>query len=168
MQSELHGLRERLENIASELTTAQTESSQLRQQLDAQRSEFAQEKKSLEDAIADMNTVEERAKADQEDVRADVRKQAQLAREAHAKYEQELVAHAEDVKALSSIKEQLAQAQNAVREAQTAAETAQANLTGSQASWESQKASIEKEVGDLRKRYVRVTAKRSSFDIPLI
>lgn len=98
-----------------------------------------------------MNGIEERARAEQDDVRGEVRKQAQLAREAHAKYEAELVAHADDVRTLTLVKEQLEQARLEAREALTARETAEVNLANSQNSWSTQKETIQKEKEELGK-----------------
>ncbi|MCO5612962.1 hypothetical protein L7F22_067235 [Adiantum nelumboides] len=82
--TELATIRQRLEALATELTTAQNEASAARQEADQQRTTFAAEKRTLEDAIAELGSVESRAKAEQDDVRAEMRRQAQLTQEAHA------------------------------------------------------------------------------------
>lgn len=144
-QTEATQLRERLESVATEITTLQNEASTARQAMEAQRNEFAAEKRSLEDALTELGSVEQRAKAEQQDVRAEVEQHARLAREAHAKYESELMAHADDIRALSTLKEELEKSRTEAREAQTAAESAQANLSGSEASWASQREGLTKD-----------------------
>ncbi|CAO1622195.1 unnamed protein product [Sympodiomycopsis kandeliae] len=150
--AELSSLRERLENVATEITTIQNEASTARQALESQRAEFAAEKRSLEDAIAELGSAEERVKAQQSDVREDIQKQAQLAREAHAKYENELLAHAEDIKALASLKEELERSRVEAREAQKTSETAQVNLSTSEASWQAQRDTLVREKDAMEQR----------------
>jgi nucleoprotein TPR len=82
----------------------------------------------------------------------DLRRQAQLAKEAHEKYERELVAHADDVKRLSEVKEELEAVRATIREHQTATEVAKANLAASEESWSRQKTALEQELADVRKR----------------
>lgn len=149
--TELATIRQRLEALATELTTAQNEASAARQEADQERTTFAAEKRTLEDAIAELGSVESRAKAEQDDVRAEMRRQAQLTQEAHAKYESELVAHAEDVKALTAAKEALDRSRSEAREAIKARETAQGNLASSQSSWEAQRGVYEREKDEMRK-----------------
>ena len=96
--------------------------------------------------------MEERARSEQEAVRGDVQRQAELARAAHQKYETELMLHAEDVKALTAAKELLATTEAQVRELQKSVETAQANLATSQTSWTEQRTALETEKEDLAKR----------------
>lgn len=154
--AEITQLRERLESVASEITTLQNEASTARQALEAQRSEFASEKRSLEDALAELGTVEERAKAEQIGVRADVEQHARIAREAQTKYEAELVAHANDIQVLSAVKAELDSVRAEHREAQKSAETAQANLSSSTVSWATQREALSKERDALQHRLEEV------------
>ena len=96
---------------------------------------------------------------------ADLRQQAKIAKEAHEKYERELVAHAEDVKRLTEIKEELEGVRASTAEHVSAAEVAKSVLAGSEASWSRQKTILEQEVVDLRKRSVVLPSKL--FDCPL-
>lgn len=84
----------------------------------------------------------------------DLRRQAQVARDAHEKYERELVAHAEDVKRLTEIKDELLGLRTVIGGLETTAEVAKANLSGSEESWARQKSILDQEITDLRKRYV--------------
>jgi nucleoprotein TPR len=83
-----------------------------------------------------------------------MRRQAQLAKDAHEKYERELVAHAEDVKRLSEVKGELENVRAGVREQQSAVEVAKANLKKSEESWARQKSVLESELGEVKKRCV--------------
>ena len=71
---------------------------------------------------------------------------------AEDRYQRELVAHAEAVKTVDILKQQLAQLQVQVREKQTAADSAQSMLTTAESSWKSQKAAMDKEITDLNTR----------------
>lgn len=83
-----------------------------------------------------------------------MRRQSQLAKDAHEKYERELVAHADDVKRLSEVKVELDEVRATVREHQSAAEIARANLAKSEESWVRQKSVLESELNEVKKRCV--------------
>jgi len=72
---------------------------------------------------------------------------------AEEKYSHEVIAHAESMKAIDSLKKGLGVAQAAAREQLTASNTAQAKLSSSESSWRHQKDALEKEVEDLKSRY---------------
>lgn len=160
--------------------TLSNENTILHQQLESQRISFEKDKKLLEETIADLSTVEERAQNVQVSVQNELRKQAELAQVsirlllsflpcvlcfsaqlAHEKYEKELVAHAEAVKTVSQLKHQLADAQAQARDNHTAAETARANQLSSEASWKAQKETIDQEMSDLNARCRDLTEQNS-------
>lgn len=65
-----------------------------------------------------------------------------------------MLAHAEALRTITDLKEQLARARAAARENQNASETAQAKLATSEASWRQQREALDKEIAELNKRYV--------------
>lgn len=73
-----------------------------------------------------------------------------------------MLAHAEALKTINDIKDQLARARTAARENQNASETAQAKLAASEASWRQQKEALDKEIAELNKRHVKPRVKYSS------
>ena len=150
LQAEIGSRRGRLDGLLGELTTAHEEANQARQALASAQESFASEKRTLEAAIADLGGLEERTRVEQDDARLESQRLVRLAEEAQAKYQAELVAHADDVRDLSSTKEQLEQARSEAREAMKVRETAEANLSSSQASWETQKATLSQEMDDVR------------------
>lgn len=75
-----------------------------------------------------------------------------MAKEAHEKYERELMAHAEDVKRLSEVKSELESVRATIGDHHSAAEVAKANLLSSEQSLGRQKAALEQELSDVRKR----------------
>lgn len=62
------------------------------------------------------------------------------------------MAHAEDIKAVTALREQLSELQATSRDKVVAAETAIAKLSASEVSWNQQKQILEKEVAEHSKR----------------
>ncbi|KAF8340345.1 uncharacterized protein EI90DRAFT_3035253 [Cantharellus anzutake] len=152
LTNEVQRLKEQYDHTQQELTTALREHSELSQQLDAQRLEFEIDRRTLEATIADFSTVEDKAYASQKSIQEDLRRQAQLAQDAHEKYSRELVAHAESMKHINVLKEELADAQGKAREYQTQAETAIARANTSESTWTSQKEALTKEMEEISSR----------------
>lgn len=150
--TELNSMKERMEAIGNELTSAQHEASTARQELEVQSNLWKQEKKTMEDAMTELGGIEDRARSAQELARDEVRAQIKLTQEAHSKYEAEIVAHAEDVKALVLVKQNLEAARSQAIEATKAMETAQGNLASSKDSWEKQKVTYQRDVEEMKAR----------------
>ncbi|BGP43630.1 Protein mlp1 [Rhodotorula kratochvilovae] len=150
--SEIASLRERLHSLTQDLTTSNTQNSELHKQIEAERVTFEKERKTFEDGMAALRTADQAAREAQLAAQDDLRRQAQLARDAHDKYERELVAHAEDVKKLAEVKEELNVVRATVREHDAAVQVAKANLSNSEESWTRQKGTLEQELADVRKR----------------
>ncbi|KAI5479511.1 nucleoprotein TPR [Pseudohyphozyma bogoriensis] len=151
-QAEISSLQERLHSLTSDLTTANNQNSELHRQIDTERTAFEKERKTFEDGLVNLRSADQAAREAQLAAQDDVRRQAQLAKDAHEKYDREVVAHAEDIKRLSEIREELESVRTTIREYQTASEVATANLTTSEASWTRQKTTLEQEITDLKKR----------------
>lgn len=154
MQSEINSLRERLHSLTTELTSSNAQNSELHRQIEAGRVAFEKERKTFEDGMAGLRAADEAARQAQLAAQDDMRRQAQAAKDAHDKYERELVAHAEDVKRLSEVKDELERVRATVREHESAAQVARANLTASEESWTRQKTVLERELAEVRKRSV--------------
>lgn len=73
---------------------------------------------------------------------------------AEERYSNEVVAHAESIKAIDNLRKELSTVQGTARENATLAETAKANLKTSEESWKHQKDALDKEVAGLKARYV--------------
>ncbi|KAI0330460.1 hypothetical protein GY45DRAFT_1323591 [Cubamyces sp. BRFM 1775] len=151
-QSEIEALQEKLraaEERLAELSQANTE---LQQKFDSERLAWVNDKKTLEDTIVDMSTSAQHTQTDRSTWEAEVRQQEERAKAAEERYSREVLAHAESIKSVEQLKQQLSQSQAAAREGRAAAETAQAKLTTSEASWQQQREALDKEIADLKAR----------------
>lgn len=160
---ELNSLRERIEVMGTELTSAQQEASTLRSEMEAQTSAWHMEKRTLEDAMTELGGVEDRARLAQSSAQEEVRRQVKLTQEAHGKYEAELVAHADDVKTMLAIKEELEAVRSQANEATRLMETAQSNLASSTDSWEAQKVIYEREHEEVNRVIVELRGQNEAL-----
>lgn len=138
--------------MTNDLTASSDENSQLHRQLQNQKTQFEQEQQANLDTIANLRHFESQIEAIRTASKNDLDAQVRRANEAHDRYQAELVAHAEDVKALSAAREELASVQLSLREAVNKAETAQANLSSSEASWVTQRENLQKEIEEQQRR----------------
>lgn len=152
-QSEIATLHERLKTLTDGLTSTSSENSDLHRRIEQLTINAEKDKQAFQAIIDGMKGAEEQARAAQQLAQADVARQAHIARQAHDQYQAELLAHAEDVKSLSDIKQKLQDAQQTANEARADAATARQNLQASIASWESQREALAKELEEVTKRY---------------
>jgi nucleoprotein TPR len=156
--------------LNEELSQLKTKHSELQRNIETERALWLNDKKTLEDTIVDMSTsekhletdrtlrestareLEERAKVSLLSLNLTGPKTMLLVQAAEERYTHEVVAHAESIKAVDNLKQQLSAANTAMRDHQAAAETAQANLATSEGSWKQQKDTLTKEVADLTAR----------------
>ncbi|KAF9077487.1 hypothetical protein BDP27DRAFT_1397327 [Rhodocollybia butyracea] len=152
LESDRQALEEKLQAIQSELTELNTQHHDLQKQYEEERIAWANDKKTLEDTIVDLSTSEKVSENDRTVRESEVKQQEQRAKAAEERYSNELIAHAESIKTLESLKKQLTSVQATVRDFQTSAETATAKLTSSEKSWHQQKQTLDNEVKELQKR----------------
>ncbi|PWN53009.1 hypothetical protein IE53DRAFT_226421 [Violaceomyces palustris] len=150
--AEIERLQEQVSSLTSEISAAQERIKTAESQIEKQQKEFAQEKRSLEDAIAELGSIEERAKAEQEDVRGQVRKFSSIAKEAQTKLEAEVKSKREVVQELNETKEHYSRSRAEVVELRSAKELADAEQVREKATWEALKAGLENEKVDLQRR----------------
>ncbi|KAF9805161.1 hypothetical protein IEO21_09180 [Rhodonia placenta] len=151
-QSELNALQEKLQAAQHDFTQTSAKCSELQRILDTERVAWANDRKTLEDTIVDMSTSERESESDRLSREGEMRQQEERAKAAEERYASEVVAHAEALKAVTDLKEQLSRAHVAAREFRAAAETAQAKLATSEASWIQQRSALDKEIMDLNSR----------------
>ncbi|KAJ6508423.1 hypothetical protein C8R45DRAFT_1069158 [Mycena sanguinolenta] len=160
-ESEYKALREKLDTAEKELAQFAAKYNQLQKSFETERTAWLNDKKVLEDTIVDLGTSEKNSESDRTSRENEVRQLEQRAKVAEERSEQAVLAHAEAIKAVTSLKQQLSTAQAAARDHQTAAETASAKLSASESSWALQKDALDKEVSDLNKRCQDLTSQNS-------
>ncbi|KAJ3867488.1 hypothetical protein EV359DRAFT_34396 [Lentinula novae-zelandiae] len=147
-ESDRRVLEERLQIVQTELAELTTKHNDLQKQYEDDRIAWSNDKKTLEDTIVDLSTSEN----DRNSHENDVKQQEERAKVAEERYSNEVLSHAESIKALDNLKKQLASVQATVRDYQVAAETAASKLATSEGSWQQQKQTLDNEAKDLRQR----------------
>ncbi|KZT09250.1 uncharacterized protein LAESUDRAFT_545404 [Laetiporus sulphureus 93-53] len=159
--SEIEALQEKLRTAQQELAQVTRNNAELQRSLDTERVAWANDRKTLEDTIVEMSTSERAIENDRESREREIGQIEQQAKAAEERYAREVVAHAEALKSVADLREQLAKAQSLVRDHSSAAQTAQARLTASEASWKQQKEALDKEIADLNSRCKDLNAQNS-------
>jgi len=145
-------LREKLEAVQIELRKSSETLTTIQQNLDNERKAWAEDKKLLEDTIADMSSAERSIENARASRQGELQQLEGRAKSAEEKYGREVVAHAESIKDVEELRQRLADTKLAIRDATITAETAQAKLSSSEISWGQQKKALEREVTELNVR----------------
>ncbi|KAI0693206.1 hypothetical protein BC835DRAFT_1276339 [Cytidiella melzeri] len=151
-ESEYTALRGQLEAVQQELAQLSQTNTELKATLAAERSAWAQDKKTLEDTIVDITTSERSSESDRASRENEIRELEDRAKAAEERYSRELVSHADSMKTIDGLRQQISTAQAAARDSLAAAETARAKLAASETSWRQQKEALDKEMSDLNSR----------------
>jgi len=152
VQSDRTSLRERLEALQTEMRNSSEAFTTVQKNLENERKAWTEDKKLLEDTIADMSSAERSIENAQASRLGELQQLEERAKSAEEKYGREVVSHAESIKAVEELRQQLAETRLTVRNATTAAETAQVKLSTSEISWSQQKVALEREVSELNVR----------------
>ncbi|KAI7965834.1 hypothetical protein MJO29_001582 [Puccinia striiformis f. sp. tritici] len=151
-QSALTSLEEHLRKVTEDLSAVTNQNSELHRQLESQRAEFEKEKLLLNNKLVDLEEIETRVKARDNELRLEANNQMKLAQDSHDRYKAEVQNHANSLNELKQVKSELETARESILEAQTTAQTATAKLTSSEASWSEQKATLQKELANIQTR----------------
>ncbi|TDL22268.1 hypothetical protein BD410DRAFT_789007 [Rickenella mellea] len=160
-ESQERALQEKLEALEQDMVRLSDKNSDLSKTLETERAVFASDKKTLEDTIVDITNAEMSSRSDQTSRQSEVHQLEERAKAAEEKYGQEVLAHADSIKAVKQLKEELSTVRVTIREAHVAADTAKAKLSTSEESWKHQKESLDKECADLRTRCDDLTAQNT-------
>lgn len=152
VQSDQTSLHERLEAVQTELRKSSETLTIVQKNLENERKAWTEDKKLLEDTIADMSSAERSIENAQASRLGEFQQLEERTKSAEERYGREVVAHAESIKAVEELRQQLAETKLTVRDATMAAETAQAKLSTSEISWSQQKVVLEREVSELNIR----------------
>ncbi|PCH39913.1 hypothetical protein WOLCODRAFT_88363 [Wolfiporia cocos MD-104 SS10] len=150
--SDFNALQEQLQTSQQDLSQISEKYAELQRTFESEKAAWANDRKTLEATIVDISTAEQNVESDRVSRESETREQAERAKAAEERYANEVVAHAEALKTVANLREELSKAQSSTREIMTAAETAQAKLSSSEASWKAQKEALEKEITDLNAR----------------
>ncbi|KAF7314521.1 hypothetical protein MKEN_00925200 [Mycena kentingensis (nom. inval.)] len=137
-------LEDKLKFAQEELSRLTAKHDSEAQSFNAQIKALADDKKVLEDTIAEISTSEQTSQNDRTYRETEARQLEDRAKAAEAKYDQEVVSHAESIKAR-----------------RTLADAAQAKLVSSEGSWTVQKEALDKEINDLNRRCQDLTSQNS-------
>ncbi|KAF9556728.1 Tetratricopeptide, MLP1/MLP2-like protein [Agrocybe pediades] len=99
-----------------------------------------------------MSSSEKHSESDRNSREQELRNLEDRAKSAEERYSHEIIAHAESMKSIESLKKEVTSLQATAREHLSSAETAKAKLISSENSWKQQKESLDKEVADLNSR----------------
>jgi nucleoprotein TPR len=141
------------------------------QAFDTERRDWLNDKNLLENTIADLSILEKQSEGDRTSRETAVREYEERVKvsltffvvcralrylclkAAEERYTSEVVVHAESIKVIGLLRQQLADTQTSLRDNIAAAETARANLSTSEGSWKQQKDALSKEIADLNARH---------------
>ncbi|KAJ7236740.1 hypothetical protein B0H12DRAFT_1139991 [Mycena haematopus] len=160
-ESEYKAIQEKLDVAEQELAQFTAKYNELQKSFETERTAWLNDKKVLEDTIVDLGTSEKHSESDRTSRETEVRQLEQRAKVAEERSEQAVLAHAEAIKTITGLKQQLSTTQATARDHQTAAETALAKLGASESSWALQKDALDKEVSDLNRRCQDLTSQNS-------
>ncbi|KAF9220879.1 hypothetical protein BS17DRAFT_786120 [Gyrodon lividus] len=149
---EYKSLEEKLRSIEQDLQQSTANFNEFQKTLDTERAAWANDKKILEDTIVDISASEKHSENDRTAHEREVRALEERAVAAEERYSREVVTHAESLKSIENLKQQLSSAQAASRQNLAEAANAQVKLEASEGSWKQQKEALDKEVADLNAR----------------
>ena len=156
-----------MENGSKELAEIRGKFNEQQKALEAERTAWINDKKTLEDTNVDLSTSGKQTESDRNSREQELSALEERAKVsfkvfysfrilrtnplqgAEQRYSQEIIAHAESMKTLDGLKKDLAAARASARGLQTAAETAEAKFTSSEGGWRQQKDALDKEITDL-------------------
>ena len=133
--AEAKSVEGRIASMQQEIDRINAKNGELQQALEKEKVA----RKALEDTIVDITNAEANSRTDQASRENDIREQMERAKAAEEKYSREVLAHAESIKAVETLKKDLKEALAFVREKTMSAETAQANFASSETSWKQQR-----------------------------
>lgn len=147
--------------MQQELAQVQQKNTEAQCTFETERAAWQQDRKTLEGTIFELSTSERSSDSERASREDEVRQLEERARSAEDRYGREVLAHAEAIKTVDTLRQQLSQAQAKARDNLAAAETAQAKLAASEGSWKQQKEALDKEIVDLNARIKDLTTQNN-------
>lgn len=157
-QANLVSIQERLAALQIEKQSITEQKAALEAEMETKETQFAQEKKLLEDIVAEVQGADQRAMREQQSSHQELLAEAQKTREVQQKYQAILIDHSALLKERDTIHQQLREAQSLAVKSVEESKTAQSILSTSEQSWKLQADSINQELTDIRSRYDSLSA----------
>lgn len=148
--SRVKELEQRVEDIAAELNSNNTELADLRNDQSEHNRRLEEQKAAYEAELAKVKDEDERHAATAQYYQEDLKVQAEIAQQAQQNYESELVKHADAAKNLQKVRADFNTVKLELVEAKTDLETIRTNLTQSEESWLESKERLEREISELK------------------
>ncbi|KAG2144206.1 hypothetical protein DEU56DRAFT_790720 [Suillus clintonianus] len=158
---EYKALQDKLRSVEDDLRQSAGKFSELQRTFESERLVWTNDKKTLEDTIVDLSTSEKTSETDRTSRENEVRQQEERALAAEDRYSREVIVHAESIKTIETLKQQLSVSQATSRENLSEAANAQAKLAASEGSWRQQKEALDKEIADLNARSKDLSAQNA-------
>ncbi|KAG2147462.1 uncharacterized protein EDB93DRAFT_1147386 [Suillus bovinus] len=158
---EYKALQDKLRSVEDDVRQSADKFSELQRTFESERLAWTNDKKTLEDTIVDLSTSEKTSETDRTTRESEVRQQEERALAAEDRYSREVILHAESIKTIETLKQQLSVAQATSRENTSEAANAQAKLAASESSWKQQKEALDKEITDLNARSKDLSAQNA-------
>lgn len=145
-------LQQRVDDLLAELTTTNSEISELRGKHDDSDRVLNEQKASFEAELARLRDDAERHTEEKTLYQQDLKAQADIAQQAQQSYEDELLKHAEAAKSLQSVRKEYNELRTDVAGVRAEAEAAKASLEQAEESWSEQREKFERELDEAQKR----------------
>jgi len=143
-------LEDRVADTSAELTSRDTELSELRSLDSEHRRRLEEQKAAFESEKAQLKDEADRQWSAAHFYQEDLKAQADIAQQAQQNYENELVKHAEAAKTIQRVRSDYNQLKLEIVELRTEAASARTNLTQNEQSWVESKERYEREIADLK------------------
>lgn len=151
-EARIKELEQRIEDLVGELSTSNSELSELRTKHD-DATRILNEQKATSDAeLARLRDDAERYAEEKKLYQEDLRAQAEIAQQAQQSYEDELLKHAEAARSLQTVRSEYNELRTEVAGVRAEAEASKASLEQAEESWAEQKESFERELEDMKAR----------------
>ncbi|KAF2643549.1 hypothetical protein P280DRAFT_547682 [Massarina eburnea CBS 473.64] len=151
--ADISRLREQVEELSNELTSAKTELSELRSGQSQEIMQLTQQQQSLEADISRLQDEMDIKKAEIEIKTQEVAAQAEIANRAQQDYENEFRKHGETMASLRTTRTERDQFSGEIMQYKTQAEAASASLAQNEEHWAATREQYERELAEARTRY---------------
>ncbi|KAJ4371273.1 Protein mlp1 [Neocucurbitaria cava] len=149
----INDLRQRVEEISSELATTTTELTELRGKHEQENLQLTQQKDILESEITRLKNDVDDYKAEAEAQSEFVKTQAEIAARAQQDYEHELDKHGETMKTLRALREEYNQVKTEIAQFKAQAESARSTLEQNKEHWKLTQDQYEGQITEARSRH---------------